>query len=165
MTISFIAHFSGLEDPRIERKKLHALSDIMVLVVCAMISGAEGWEDIAAFGHSKLEWLRRFIPLKNGVPSHDCIAYVISRLSPENFSECFMKWAEDVREKTHGEVIAVDGKTARGSQNRKHGKNPLHMVSAWATANRLVLGQETTEEKSNEITAIPKLLKLLELHG
>ena len=165
MATGFVEHFSELEDPRIERKKLHALTDIMVLVVCAMISGAEGWEDIAAFGHSKLEWLRRFIPLKNGVPSHDCIAYVISRLSPKNFSECFMKWAEDVREKTHGEVIAVDGKTACGSQKRKHGKNPLHMVSAWATANRLVLGQEATEEKSNEITAIPKLLKLLELHG
>ena len=165
MTISFIEHFSELEDSRIERKKLHALSDILVLVVCAMISGAEGWEDIAAFGHSKLEWLKRFVPLKNGVPSHDCIAYVISRLAPKSFSECFMRWAEEVREKTHGEIIAVDGKTARGSQNRKHGKNPLHMVSAWATANRLVLGQEATEEKSNEIAAIPKLLELLELHG
>ncbi len=165
MTISFIEHFSELEDSRIERKKLHALSDILVLVVCAMISGAEGWEDIAAFGHSKLGWLKRFVPLKNGVPSHDCIAYVISRLAPKSFSECFMRWAEEVREKTHGEIIAVDGKTARGSQNRKHGKNPLHMVSAWATANRLVLGQEATEEKSNEIAAIPKLLELLELHG
>lgn len=91
MTTSFIEYFSELEDPRIERKKLQALTDIMVLVVCAMISGAEAWEDIAAFGHSKLEWLRRFIPLKNAVPSHDRIAYVISRLSPKNFSECFMK--------------------------------------------------------------------------
>lgn len=95
-----------------------------------MISGAEGWEDIAAFGHSKLEWLRRFIPLKNGVPSHDCIAYVISRLDPKRFTECFIGWAEDVREKTLGEIVAVDGKTARESQNRKRGKNPLHMVSA-----------------------------------
>jgi len=165
MAVSFVEHFSELKDSRLERNKLHALPDILVLVVCAMISGAEGWEDIAAFGHSKLEWLRRFIPLKNGVPSHDCIAYVISRLNPKHFSECFTRWAEEVREKTQGEVIAVDGKTARGSQNRKRGKNPLHMVSAWATANRLVLGQEATEEKSNEITAIPRLLEVLELHG
>jgi predicted transposase YbfD/YdcC len=165
MAISFLGHFSDLHDPRIERKKLHALQDILVLVVCAVISGAEGWEDIAAFGHGKLEWLRRCIPLKNGVPSHDCIAYVITRLNPKQFSECFIRWAEEVREKTHNEIIAIDGKTACGSQDRKHGKNPLHMVSAWATANRLVLGQEATEEKSNEITAIPKLLNLLELHG
>jgi len=165
VTASFVEHFSGLKDSRIERKKLHALPDILVLVVCAMISGAEGWEDIAAFGRSKLDWLRRFIPLKNGIPSHDCIAYVISRLDPKHFSACFTQWTQEVREVTQGEVIAVDGKTARGSQNRKHGKNPLHMVSAWATANRLVLAQEATEEKSNEITAIPKLLEVLELHG
>jgi predicted transposase YbfD/YdcC len=165
MATSFIKHFSELKDSRIERKKLHALSDILVLTICAMISGAEGWEDIAAFGHSKLEWLRRFVPFKNGIPSHDCIAYVISRLDPKRFTECFIGWTEDVMEKTLGEVVAVDGKTARGSQNRKHGKSPLHMVSAWATSNRLVLGQEATGEKSNEITAIPKLLELLELHG
>lgn len=165
MAASFVEHFSELKDPRIERKKLYALPAILVLVVCAMISGAEGWEDIAAFGRSKLDWLRRFIPLKNGVPSHDCIAYVISRLDPKCFSDCFARWTEDVREKTQGEVIAVDGKSARGSQNRKRSKNPLHMVSAWATANRLVLGQEATEEKSNEITAIPKLLEVLKLHG
>jgi predicted transposase YbfD/YdcC len=162
---SFIEHFSELQDPRIERKKLHALMDILVLTVCAVVSGAEGWEAIAEFGHAKLDWLRRFIPLKNGVPSHDCIAYVISRLSPEGFRRCFMSWTEGVREKTMGEVIAVDGKTARGSRDRAKNRNPLHRVSAWADANRLVLGQEATEEKSNEITAIPKLLALLDLHG
>lgn len=162
---SFVEHFSELQDPRIERKKLHALMDIVVLTVCAVVSGAEGWEAIAEFGHAKLDWLRRFIPLKNGVPSHDCIAYVISRLSPEGFRRCFMSWTEGVREKTMGEVIAVDGKTARGSRDRAKNRNPLHMVSAWADANRLVLGQEATEEKSNEITAIPKLLALLDLHG
>lgn len=139
--------------------------DILVLAVCALISGAEGWEAIESFGRSKLDWLRRFVPLANGVPSHDCIAYVISRLSPQGFQDCFVRWARGVREQTQGEVIAIDGKTARGSQNRKNGKNPLHRVSAWAAANRLVLGQEATGEKSNEITAIPKLLALLELHG
>ncbi len=165
MISSFIEHFSELQDPRIERKKLHALMDILVLTVCAVASGAEGWEAITEFGHAKLDWLRRFIPLKNGVPSHDCIAYVISRLSPEGFRRCFMGWTEGVREKTAGEVIAVDGKTARGSRDRAKNRHPLHMVSAWADANRLVLGQEATEEKSNEITAIPKLLALLDLHG
>lgn len=163
--MSLVAHFAKLEDPRIERKKLHSLIDIMVLSICAIVSGAEGWQGIEDFGHEKLEWLRRFIPLTNGVPSHDCIAYVFARLSPEGFRECFISWVEGVREKTEGEVIAIDGKTSRGSRNRKLGKSPLHMVSAWACTNRLVLGQEATVEKSNEITAIPKLLELLELKG
>ena len=165
MKASFVDHFSALEDPRIERKKLHALMDILVLVVCAVISGAEGWEAIEEFGRSKQAWLRRFVPLKNGIPSHDCIAYVMARLSAEGFQECFRRWVEGLREKTQGEIIAVDGKTARGSRDRKKAKHPLHMVSAWGNANRLVLGQEATAEKSNEITAIPKLLALLELHG
>jgi len=165
MSPGFIEHFSSLKDPRIDRSKRHELMDIIVLVICAVIAGAEGWEAMAEFGQTKLDWLWRFIPLKNGVPSHDCIAYVISRLSPKAFQGCFMRWIEEVRDETQGEVIAVDGKTARGSHDRKNGKGPLHMVSAWATANRLVLGQEATDEKSNEITAIPKLLALLELRG
>jgi len=136
-----------------------------VLSVCAVISGAEGWQGIVDFAHEKLDWLRRFIPLKNGIPSHDCIAYVFARIAPEDFRSCFMEWVEDVRETTQGEVIAIDGKTSRGSKDRQNGKSPLHRVSAWACANRLVLGQEATEEKSNEITAIPKLLELLDLKG
>jgi predicted transposase YbfD/YdcC len=163
--MSLVEHFAALEDPRIERKKLHGLLDIMVLSVCAIISGAEGWQGIVDFGHEKLDWLRRFVPLKNGVPSHDCIAYVFARISPEGFRSCFMEWVEGVREKTEGEVIAIDGKTSRGSKDRKRGQSPLHMVSAWACANRLVLGQEATAEKSNEITAIPKLLELLDVKG
>jgi len=165
MNASLLEHVALLKDPRIDRHKRHALLDIVVLTICAAVSGAEGWQDIAAFGHEKLRWLRRFIPLKNGVPSHDCIAYVMSRLSPKSFQKCFMDWTREVMEHTQGEVIAVDGKTARRSHDRRQGKNPLHMVSAWATANRLVLGQEQTEEKSNEITAIPKLLAMLELRG
>ncbi|MDD5033251.1 MAG: ISAs1 family transposase, partial [Methylococcaceae bacterium] len=165
MAASFIDHFATLKDPRIERNKRHALIDILVLTVCAVASGADGWEAIAEFGQSKLDWLRRFIPLKNGVPSHDCIAYVISRLSPEGFRHCFMNWVESVRKKTEGEGVAVDGKTARGSRDGRKNRNPLHRVSAWAEANRRVLGQEVTDEKSNEITAIPKLLALLDLHG
>lgn len=163
--MSLVEHFAKLEDPRIERKKLHSLTDIMVLSICAVVSGAEGWQGIVDFGHEKLDWLRRFIPLKNGIPSHDCVAYVFARLSPEGFRNCFVSWVEGVREKTEGEVIAIDGKTSRGSRARKLGKSPLHMVSAWACANRLVLGQEVTAEKSNEITAIPKLLEWLDLKG
>ena len=124
-----------------------------------------GWEAIEKFGHEKLEWLRRHVPLKNGVPSHDCINYVLARLSAENFRDCFMSWTQSVMESCPDQIIAVDGKTARGSHDRKNDKNPLHMVSAWACEQRLVLGQEAIDDKSNEITAIPKLLKLLEIKG
>jgi predicted transposase YbfD/YdcC len=165
MAPCFVEHFSKLPDPRIERNKLHDLMDIIVLTICAVISGAEGWEDIADFGKNQLDWLRRYIPLKNGVPSHDCIAYVVSRLSPVGFQDCFISWTKSVTTQTEGDLICVDGKTARGSRDRKNNKNPLHMVSAWSASNRLVLGQEATDVKSNEITAIPKLLALLELKG
>lgn len=165
MAASLIDHFSSLEDPRVERHKLHALTDILVLTVCAVASGADGWEAIEHFGKEKEDWLRQYIPLKNGVPSHDCIASVLCRLSPKRFQACFVDWTRAVAEHSGGEVIAVDGKSARGSRDRKNGRSPLHMVSAWACANRLVLAQEATQEKSNEITAIPKLLALLELKG
>ena len=165
MSASIQEHFSTLKDPRIDRNKLHELMDIVLLVVCALSSGADGWEAIEDFGKEKLHWLRKFAPFANGIPSHDCIANVVSRLSPKGFQECFRSWTGAVSEATHGEVIAVDGKTAKGSRDRKHTRKALHMVSAWASTNRLVLGQEATEEKSNEITAIPKLLELLELKG
>jgi predicted transposase YbfD/YdcC len=160
-----ITHFSPLPDHRIERNKCHALIDIIVLAICAVASGSDGWEAIEDFGKDKLEWLRQYIPLANGVPSHDCIAYVLCRLSPQKFRDCFMNWTQAVTEYTGGEIIAVDGKTAKGSRDRKNQRNPLHMVSAWACENRLVLGQEATDAKSNEITAIPKLLELLALKG
>lgn len=165
MAASIVEHFGSLQDPRIERKKLHSLKDIIVLVICAVVGGAEGWEAIEEFAHEKEDWLRKFIPLKNGIPSHDCIAYVISRLSVKGFQECFMSWTQAVAQKSGGQIISVDGKTARGSRDRKNNRNPLHMVSAWAEQSRLVLGQEATDEKSNEITAIPRLLALLELEG
>ena len=158
-------HFSTLEDPRIDRNKRHELMDIIILVVCAITAGASGWEAIEEFGNEKLDWLRKFAPFVNGVPSHDCIANVVSRLSPKGFQACFRSWTEAVSKATKDEVIAVDGKTARGSRDRKRARKALHMVSAWANTNRLVLAQEVTEEKSNEITAIPKLLELLELKG
>ncbi len=132
-----------------------------MLSLCAVCSGANGWEAIEEFGHEKLDWLQQYIPLKNGA-SHDCIHYVLARLSAEGFRECFLSWTRRVMEECPGEIIALDGKTARGSLDRKNDKNPLHMVSAWACEQRLVLGQEVTDDQSNEITALPKLLKLLE---
>jgi len=165
MAASIVEHFSSLNDPRIERHKQHNLLDIIILTVSAVASGADGWEAIEDFGKEKLDWLQQHIALENGIPSHDCIAYVLSRVSPVGFRECFMSWTQSVLGATNGEIIAVDGKTARGSRDRKNNRNPLHMVSAWACANRMVLGQQATEDKSNEITAIPKLLELLELKG
>jgi predicted transposase YbfD/YdcC len=135
------------------------------LSVCAVISGAGGWEAIEAFGKAKLEWLQRFLPYANGIAGHDCIAWVMARLSPTAFQECFAAWVRSVADLTEGEVVAIDGKTLRRSYDRRTGRGALHMVSAWATANRLSLGQVATAEKSNEITAIPKLLQLLELNG
>jgi predicted transposase YbfD/YdcC len=164
MSASLLDHFATLEDPRIERNKRHALLDILVLVISAVCSNAKGWEAIEDFGHAKLDWLRQFVPLANGVPSHDCIEYVMTRLSPVQFRDCFMSWTQAVKDEAN-ELIAVDGKTARGSRDRANRGHPLHMVTAWACESRLVLAQEATAEKSNEITAIPKLLELLELKG
>lgn len=164
MSASLLEYFSTLEDPRIERNKRHALLDILVLVVSAVCSNAKGWEAIEDFGHAKQEWLRQFVPLANGVPSHDCIGYVMTRLSPVKFRECFINWTQAVKREVP-EVVAIDGKTARGSRDRTKGNSPLHRVTAWGCENRLVLAQEATDDKSNEITAIPKLLELLELKG
>lgn len=155
-------HFSIIEDPRINRKKLHTLSDILTLTICAMLSGADGYEAIEEFGHNKKTWLKTFIPLSNGIPSHDCIRYVLIKLPPKQLQSAFISWVNFIKEKIP-EVVAIDGKTAKGSQSKKQGLAGLHMVSAWGSANQLVLGQEATKEKSNEITAIPALLKLLEL--
>jgi len=165
VTASILEHFGKLEDFRIERGKLHALPDLVVLTICAVVAGADGWEAIAQFGRYKLDWLRQFIPLKNGAPSADCLAYVLQRVSPEGFRSCFQEWTDALVQATGGQVVAIDGKTSRGSRDRRGGRGPLHLVSAWAAHNRLVLGQEATDEKSNEITAIPKLLSILVLKG
>ena len=155
---------STIEDPRINRKKLHSLSDILTLTICAMLSGADGYEAIEEFGHNKKTWLKSFLPLRNGIPSHDCIRYVLIKLPPKQLQSAFIAWVNAIK-KTIPEVVAIDGKTSKGSQSKKQGLAGLHMVSAWAASNKLVLGQEMTHEKSNEITAIPALLKLLELKG
>lgn len=162
---TLIEHFSKLEDPRVERNKKHELIDVIVLCVCAVVSGANGWSDIEEFGRAKLEWLRRYVPLANGVPVDDTIARIISALSVTGFQECFRNWVDDVVTLSDNEIVAVDGKTHRRSHDRPRGVKALHMVSAWASRNGVVLGQVKTQEKSNEITAVPELLKVLDLKG
>jgi predicted transposase YbfD/YdcC len=159
------AHFARLEDPRVERTKRHQLLDIVFIALAAVVSGANDFVGMAKFGRSKEAWLAKFLELPNGIPSHDTFNRVLSALDPEAFVGCFLSWVEDLQEATAGRLISIDGKTARATLDRAKGQNPLHVVSAWAVRNRLVLGQQVVDEKSNEITAIPKLLEVLELAG
>ncbi|TRW98099.1 ISAs1 family transposase [Candidatus Methylobacter oryzae] len=165
MALSLQEAFSSLEDPRLERHKRHKLLDIIVLTICAVISGAEGWEAIEQFGENKQDWLRKWIELENGIPSHDCIARVIARIDPAKLSECFIAWGQSVAELSLGEVVAIDGKTARRSYHGKDKLGAIHRGSAWASQAGLSLGPVKTDAKSNEITAIPVLLEMLEING
>jgi len=133
--------------------------------VCAVMSGAEGWEDIEDFGLAKLDWLQKYLPFSNGIPKHDTIARVLSRLNPTTIQRCFIDWVKDIAQQTEGDVIAIDVKSARRSFTTKDRDNPLHMGSAWSCANGIVLGQQKVDDKSNEITAIPTLLDLLDVKG
>jgi predicted transposase YbfD/YdcC len=157
--------FAGLPDPRIERTKRHQLLAIVLIAICAVVCGAEGWVEVEAFGKTKKKWLKRFLALPNGIPSHDTFGRVFAALDAAEFQRCFVEWVQAVSVLTAGQVVAIDGKTARRSHDQRQGKAALHLVSAWATANRLVLGQVATDAKSNEITAIPELLRLLDLKG
>ena len=159
------AHFNDLEDPRIDRKKLHQLLDIMVIAICAAICGADTWEDVEVFGKAKEKWFREYLELPNGIPSHDTFNRVFNRLDPEQFQSCFISWISAASQIIAGQVIAIDGKVLRRSHDQGIGKAAIDMVSAWATANHLVLGQVKVDQKSNEITAIPQLLKALEISG
>ncbi len=163
--VSLTEHFSRLADPRVERTKLHLLSDILMIAVCGAICGAENWNDIEDFGRTKEGWLRGFLALPNGIPSHDTFNRVFARLDPVGFERCFLAWMKAVSEVTQGQVIAIDGKTLRHSYDRQNGKAAIHMVNAWASNNRLVLAQTKVDDKSNEITAIPALLHLLTIKG
>lgn len=158
-------HFAGLPDPRVERTKRHSLHDILVITICAVICGADDWVSIELFGKSKEAWFRTFLDLPNGIPSHDTLGRVFAALNPTAFAQSFASWIQSVANVTDGEVVAIDGKTLRRSFDRPAGKAAVHMVSAWATKNRLVLGQVKTDTKSNEITAIPKLLDVLAIEG
>ena len=164
-TLSIVTHFQNLQDPRLLRTRLHNLLDIVVIAICAVISGAEGWEDIAKYGRSKQAWLRTFLQLPNGIPAHDTFRRVFCLLRPEAFQECFLSWVDALSAGLNLKRIAIDGKSLRRSADRQAGKAALHLVSAWATEQHLVLGQVAVDAKSNEITAIPKLLELLDLSG
>ena len=162
---SLLTHFEPLEDPRTAYLVEHPLLDIMALTICAVICGAEGWKDIEAYGHSKSEWLKTFLSLPNGIPSHDTIARVFALLEPTQLQRCFVSWVKSIAELSLGEVVSLDGKSARRSYDKGAGKGAIHMVSAWASENQLVLGQVKVDGKSNEITAIPKLLSILDVSG
>lgn len=162
--ISLEESFGKIADPRIDRTKLHKLIDIIIIAICAVICGAEGWEEIEEFGKEKQEWLENILELPNGIPSHDTISRVFSKINPQEFEKCFLAWVRGLTESISG-VVAIDGKTLRRSHDGANGKKALHLVSAWAAENRLVLAQLATEEKSNEITAIPELLRMLDLSG
>lgn len=165
MTPTFLSHFDSIEDPRINRCKHHDLLDILLLSISAVISGAEGWEDIEDFGHLKLEWLRQYRPFKFGIPTHDTIARVITRLKADEINHAFQAWISSLIEITGADVIAIDGKTARRSFKTKERSTALHTVSAWSCNHQLVLGQSAVDEKTNEIKAIPELLNLLDIEN
>lgn len=155
--------FEDLEDPRMDRTKLHTLSDILVITICAVICGADEWTEIELFGKSKRKWFKTFLALPNGIPSHDTFGRVFSRLDPKQLEQCFQRWMAAMAECTGGQLIAIDGKTIRRSFDKADNKAAIHMVSAWSETNRLTLGQVATDEKSNEIKAIPQLLRLLDI--
>jgi predicted transposase YbfD/YdcC len=162
---SLIQHFSVIVDPRIERGKEHRLIDVILISLCAMLCGAETFVDFEDFGKAKKDWLKTFLDLPNGIPSHDTFGRIFALLDPDQFSECFRNWTQSIRTAIDAEIVAIDGKTLRRSHDRANGKKAIHMVSAWARENGVVLGQLKVDEKSNEITAIPELLRALELAG
>lgn len=169
MTLSlestFIKHFACLEDPRVERTKHHLLIDIIAIAILAVISGADGWVAIETYGQAKQEWLASFLSLPNGIPSHDTFARVFARLEPSEFEQCFTNWINTITKELGAQVIPIDGKTLRGSYDREAKQKPLTVISAWASSHRLLLGQLKVNSKSNEITAIPELLKMLNISG
>ena len=162
---SIEAHFAGLTDPRVERTRVHRLGELVTIALCAVLCGADDWVAVETFGRAKEAWLRTFLTLPGGIPSHDTFGRVFARLDPAEFQRCFLAWVRAVLGAAAGQVVAVDGKTLRRSADRLRGRDALHLISAWATASGLVLGQEATAAKSNEIAAIPRLLELLVLDG
>jgi predicted transposase YbfD/YdcC len=162
--LDLASHFSSLKDPRVERTKQHKLLDIIIIAICGTICGADGWVAIEQFGKAKEAWLKTILELPNGIPSHDTFGRVFMHLDPVEFEACFFEWVQSMSERVEG-VIALDGKTLRRSHDKNNGKRALHVVSAWSVENRLILAQVATDQKSNEITAIPLLLRQLSLSG
>ena len=165
MSATFLKHFNSITDPRIERCKKHELIDILLLAISAVISGAQGWEDIEDFGHLKLDWLKRYGAFNAGIPRHDTIARVICRLKSDEIEHAFQSWISSLIETTGADIIAMDGKTSRRSFTTKDRKSALHTVSAWSCQHQLVLGQTAVDSKTNEITAIPELLTMLDIEN
>lgn len=159
------ACFASLDDPRVERGQLHQLTDIVVIAILAVLTGAQGWEDMELYGISKRAWLATFLALPNGIPSPDTFRRVFAAIRPEQLSACFERWVQLLINELGVEVVAIDGKTLKGSYDRQRRQCALHLVSAWATGHRLVLAQTKVQDKSNEITAIPALLELLDITG
>jgi predicted transposase YbfD/YdcC len=164
MATSLFEHFSSIVDPRIERQKLHSLSCIIFLTICAVLSGCNDWDEIEEYGIEKEAWLKKYIELRNGIPSHDTINRVFARLRPDELQVCFMDWVQSVVSKSSHNIVSIDGKRLCNS-GENGSKSMIHLVNAWSNSNQMILGQVKAEEKSNEITAIPTLLDLLELEG
>ena len=164
-TANLLEQLATITDPRQSWKVEHKLTDIMLLAVCGVIAGADGWEEIEDFGHERLEWLQQYGDFESGIPSHDTIARVVSLINAKEFQQCFVDWMNACHTASKGDIVAIDGKTLRSSYDKSRKRGAIHMVSAFSAANNVVLGQVKTAEKSNEITAIPELIKLLELKG
>ena len=164
-SVSLLEHFKSIDEPRTEYLIEHQLLDIIAITICAVICGADSWVEIEEYGYSKQQWLQKFLALPNGIPSRDTIRRLFTQLDPKQLQSCFLSWIKTITQLTQGEVIAIDGKTLRHSYDKGNNKGAIHMVSAWASQNSLVLGQVKVNEKSNEITAIPQLLKVLEIKG
>jgi len=162
---SLMECFSELPDPRVERCRRHQLIDIVFIAVCAVICGAEAFTEMEEFGHSKEAWLRQFLELPNGIPSHDTFGRVLARLDPKEFEACFERWVRGVVQLSEGEVVGIDGQTLRRSYDRAAGRSAIEVVSAWARTTGLTWGQVKVAEDSNEITAVPELLRVLDLTG
>ena len=162
--VAVFTPFEDLTDPRIERTRVHDLFELVVVALCGTIAGADTWADIERFGNDRLDWLRTFLKLESGVPSHDTFGRVFAMLDPAELMACVQQWIDELGREI-GKHIAIDGKTLRGSGDKAAARNPLHLVSAWASEARLTLGQIAVDSKSNEITAIPLLLELLDLKG
>lgn len=163
---TFLEHFVAIEDPRTNNhNRRHELHDVLVITILGTICGADTWIEICDFAHAKIDWLKTFLKLPNGVPSHDTFGRIFSLINPTTFEKCFIDWISSLSIDLKNEIISIDGKTLRGSANRMRGQKALHLVSAWASNNRIMLGQIKTQEKSNEIEAIPELLKMIDVKG
>ncbi|MFN9984671.1 MAG: ISAs1 family transposase, partial [Pirellula sp.] len=164
--LSLVECMAAVEDPRVDRNKAHVLQDILVLSVLAVRCGADGWEDIELFAKIRFSWLKKFIKLRNGIPSHDTISRVFRMIHPDAFQEAFLAWVSGLNFGSDGlNLVAIDGKSLRRSHDKKSFKSMLHSVAAWSVENRMFLGCQSVDQKSSEITAIPELLRKLEVKG